>query len=96
VNRSAEQLVINLDIQKEYAKLNRLAEEALNANTPDYSFMLPHVDKIAFAYYGERPSYNQAINYKYNDMQIMKDQIQSEKALAEFKNYPPLKAILNQ
>jgi hypothetical protein len=49
VNRSAEQLVINLDIQKEYAKLNRLAEEALNANTPDYSFMLPHVDKIAFA-----------------------------------------------
>ncbi|SFE63267.1 hypothetical protein SAMN05518672_108177 [Chitinophaga sp. CF118] len=229
VNRSAEQLVINLDIQKEYAKLNRLAEEVLDANTPDYPFMLPHVDKIAFAaimennqplidrlvrqlssrQYGLTSSsgncascdyasnigayaykfhykdnkdafiqarrlyeialdiqppepcklrlkvycnalwilqhdntglpvdkvlnekflakclpygsgnpaiffnalclyvemnefdkalqcYNQAINYKYNDIQIMKDQILSEKALAEFKNYPPLKAILNQ
>jgi tetratricopeptide (TPR) repeat protein len=49
VNRSAEQLVKNLHAQKEYAKLNRLTEGTLDSNAPDYSFMWPHIDKIAFA-----------------------------------------------
>lgn len=38
--------------------------------------------------------YTQAVNYKYNNVQMMKDQIQSEKVFAEFKKYPPLKGVL--
>lgn len=47
--RTAGKLVRNLCHKNEYAKVVRLTEEALDAITQDYSFMLVHMDKIAFA-----------------------------------------------